>query len=118
MVNAKGSKPTDSTGGPCMASLRASVSSADVAGGSVADTAPMIRRRSATREQAVVEHVDRGAVLAELVVPGDLVDGRGEFQKHGQMVRQFTGGWDDPGRPVHVENASNAIPRFRVSPAV
>ena len=41
MVRANGSRPTDSAGGPCMASLRASFRSAAVAGGRVADTASM-----------------------------------------------------------------------------
>ena len=40
-VRANGSRPTDSAGGPCMASRRASFRSAAVAGGSVADTAAM-----------------------------------------------------------------------------
>ena len=75
-----------------MASLRASVRSAAVAGGRVADTAAMTAGVDRGRpQQAVVQHVDGRPVPAEQVVAGVLVDGRGEFQQDREVVRQFAG---------------------------
>ena len=59
-----------------------------------------------------------GAVLDAAGRSRPSVDGRGEFQQHRQVVGQFVAGGGDAGRRYMSANASKAIPRFRVSPAV
>ena len=49
-----------------------------------------------------MDHVDRSAVAAQLLVAGRLVDRRRELQENREMVRQFAGGRDNACGAVHV----------------
>ena len=79
------------------------------------------RRRAHTANslcKRLAQHVDRRPVLDAAAVAGLRVDGRSEFQQHRQMVRQFPGRRLDAGRAIDIRECQQAIPRFRVSPAV
>ena len=57
-----------------------------------------------------MQHVNGGAVFAQLVVAGFLVDGSREFEQDGKVVRQFPGGRDYPGGPVHIRKRQQRHP--------